>query len=91
MVEFVSYTGAYPNLCAGVLTLKIEGEVVKFPPFLLSSNGRVWFDEDWREHVDKGTWSMRGWSFPKEYLPWLEEIEKVVNENVPQGCCGGCV
>ena len=29
-VEFVSYTGRYPNLCGGVLTVKIDGEIVKF-------------------------------------------------------------
>ena len=30
MVEFVSYTGTYPNLCSGVLTLRIDGEEVRF-------------------------------------------------------------
>lgn len=25
-VKFVNYTGAYPNLCSGVLTLNIDGE-----------------------------------------------------------------
>lgn len=29
-VEFISYTGRYPNLCHGVLTLKIDGEVYRF-------------------------------------------------------------
>lgn len=29
-VEFVSYTGRYPNLCSGTLTVKINGEIVKF-------------------------------------------------------------
>lgn len=29
-VEFVSYTGKFPNLCSGVLTLRIDGENVKF-------------------------------------------------------------
>ena len=29
-VEFVNYTGSFPNLCRGVLTLKIDGEIVKF-------------------------------------------------------------
>ena len=30
MVEFVSYDGAYPNLCAGQLVLKINGQVREF-------------------------------------------------------------
>lgn len=29
-VEFIKYTGAYPNLCSGILTLKIDGETVTF-------------------------------------------------------------
>lgn len=29
-VKFVSYTGNYPNLCRGDLTLKIDGEIVTF-------------------------------------------------------------
>ena len=29
-IEFVSYTGKYPNLCNGILTLKIDNEIVKF-------------------------------------------------------------
>jgi hypothetical protein len=29
-VKFISYTGKYPNLCRGVLTLEIDGEEVKF-------------------------------------------------------------
>ena len=29
-VEFVNYTGSFPNLCRGVLTLNIDGEIVKF-------------------------------------------------------------
>ena len=30
VVEFVSYTGKYPNLCSGVLTLKINGKIYTF-------------------------------------------------------------
>lgn len=29
-VKFISYTGKYPCLCMGVLTLEIEGEKYKF-------------------------------------------------------------
>ena len=29
-VKFVSYTGKFPNLCSGVLTLNIDGKEVKF-------------------------------------------------------------
>lgn len=29
-VEFVSYSGKWPNLCSGELTLEIDGEEVAF-------------------------------------------------------------
>ena len=29
-IKFVSYTGVFPNLCRGVLTLIIDGKEVKF-------------------------------------------------------------
>lgn len=29
-VKFISYTGKYPNLCSGVLTLEIDGKQYKF-------------------------------------------------------------
>lgn len=37
-VEFVSYDGKYPNLCSGVLVLKIDGEEVRFGHNYLVSN-----------------------------------------------------
>ena len=41
-VEFISYTGRYPNLCYGVLTLKIDGEFCRFGHEPYSYN----YDED---------------------------------------------
>lgn len=29
-VRFISYTGGYPNLCSGILTLEIDGKEYKF-------------------------------------------------------------
>ena len=29
-IEFISYTGKYPNLCNGILTLEIDNKIVKF-------------------------------------------------------------
>lgn len=87
MVEFVSYSGAYPNLCSGELVLKINGETVYFEN-ALSSGGAVWFDDDWLEHVESGAWSV---SIPEKYLEFKNEIEECINANIPWGCCGGCV
>jgi hypothetical protein len=89
-VGFVSYDGAYPNLCSGTLVLRVDGEDVTFPDYCLSSGGGVSFDADWNEHVSSGPWSIKEW--PKEFPEELkEEAERVVNDNVGHGCCGGCV
>ena len=87
MVEFVSYSGSYPNLCRGTLILRIDGKEVEFKR-ALSSGGSVMFDDDWCEHVYCGEWSV---DVPEEYEQYKAEITRVVNENVPHGCCGGCV
>ena len=88
MVEFVSYDGSYPNLCAGETILKINGKTVILPSYSLTSCGRVWFDEDWAEHVDEGLWAI---DLPEELEQYRREIEDCVNDNVPHGCCGGCI
>ena len=88
MVEFVSYDGEYPNLCSGQLVLKINGQVRVLPRYCLSSGGSVWFDNDWDEHVETGSWSI---DLPEDLEPLRKEIEECINENIPYGCCGGCV
>ena len=50
-VRFISYTGGYPNLCTGVLTLEIDGKEYKFghnySNYHYDANGNVRFtDED---------------------------------------------
>lgn len=55
-VKFVSYTGRWPNLCSGVLTLEID--------------------------VNK---------IPEQFRKYATEINEVFNDNVPWGCCGGCI
>ena len=87
-VEFISYDGEYPNLCGGTLILKIDGEEVTFPEYCMSSSGSVWFDEEWDEHIEEGPWYV---DVPEEYTHLRKEIHEVVNDNVPYGCCGGCI
>ena len=72
MIEFVSYTGEFPNLCSGILTVRIDGETWHFgypwnnperellprlPPFW-KSGGCCDFDDDWNEIVKDGPWEM---------------------------------
>jgi hypothetical protein len=88
MVEFISYDGAYPNLCSGQLILKIDGVIVQFPNYCMRSGGSVSFTSDRREVVTRGEWIVE---VPNKYERYKNEINQVVNDNVEYGCCGGCV
>lgn len=87
-VKFVSYDGEYPCLCMGKLVLNIDGSDVQFPSYCLSSGGSCGFDDDWNDWISKGDWSV---NVPEEYKDLKDEITKVVNDNIPNGCCGGCL
>lgn len=84
-IEFVSYDGEYPNLCSGTLVLKIDGHEVTFPKYCMNSGGSISGDY-W--NVYEGEWTVK---VPEEYKVYEKEINKVVNENVEHGCCGGCI
>lgn len=89
-LTFVSYDGAYPNLCSGHLILAIDGVPVEFPNYCLSSGGNVSFDDDWNEDVQEGEWDIS--DYPKDFPESLKGMAvSLVNENIPHGCCGGCV
>lgn len=88
MVEFISYNGDYPNLCSGKLVLKINGEIVEFSGcdrFWTSGGGCDFFDDS----VTCQPWELT--EVPAEFEEYKEEMIKVFNENVPYGCCGGCI
>ena len=40
-LEFVEYTGRYPNLCSGRLFVKIDGELVAFGEYCLGEKGQT--------------------------------------------------
>lgn len=89
-VQFLSYDGSYPNLCSGTLILAIDGKPTVFPGYCLASEGRVWFDDSWCEHVESGPWKIT--DFPSDFPHELKAVaESVVNMYVSHGCCGGCV
>ena len=89
-LKFISYDGSYPNLCSGKLIMELNNEKIIFPTYCLSSGGSVSFTEDWDENVTSGEWSIS--EFPKNFPKELEEhANRLVNENIEYGCCGGCV
>ena len=104
MVEFVSYTGKYPNLCRGVLTLCIDGEEVRFGHDYFESwktdgnydefwatGGTCGFYADGEDYVDHDEWQLVKSNLPEKYKLYGEELINVFNENVRWGCCGGCL
>ena len=87
MVKFISYDGSYPNLCSGNLVVEVNGKRHNIDN-ALCSGGSISFDDDWNEDITSGEWSVH---IPDELKEFETEITEVVNENVQQGCCGGCV
>jgi hypothetical protein len=86
----IDYNGRYPNLCSGTLVVTIGEKVWNFGENVLSSSGSVSFDEQWNEEVTSGPWGISDWpkGFPKKYRAVVEDA---INDQIPWGCCGGCV
>lgn len=90
MVKFISYDGKYPNLCRGTLVIEVNGKRYELK-YVIQSGGQVTFDEDWSADIVSGEWYIDSDDLPDELKPYREEIEEVVNDNIPYGCCGGCI
>lgn len=89
MVEFVSYDGKWPCLCYGTLIIKVNGKTYSFQEAMISG-GRIMRNEEWDMWAEQDDWEINLEEHP-ELEQYKEEITRVVNENVPQGCCGGCI
>lgn len=97
-ITFVNYTGAFPSLCAGILTLIIDGETVTFGPSISVAKptyGRFWRSggyTNWAtgEVVERG-WCVCADELPEQYRAYADEIQEVMDANIPHGCCGGCI
>ena len=86
----IKYTGEYPNLCSGKLTVYVGKRKWNFGEYCLSTGGRVWFDKECNEHVEHGEWTIT--KYPKKFPKELKnKVEELVNNQIPYGCCGGCI
>lgn len=93
MIEFVSYDGGYPNLCRGTLIIKYNRKEYKIKG-CLSSGGSIERNVDWDMWATQGKWEVDPDYLPKELkksVSIFKEIERIVNENIEHGCCGGCI
>lgn len=94
-VEFVEYTGKWPNLCGGILTLKIDGKIEKFGyeykpkeplhPKFWSSGGHCSL-----KSIEHGEWVIDVSMLPEPFREYAAEIDMLMNEHIDYGCCGGC-
>ena len=82
----IEYDEHYPNLCYGNLIVFVDDEKFLFPNCLMSGGGLT---EDY-ENTYKGEWTITDWpkNFPEELK---NDVLKIVNEQIPFGCCGGCI
>lgn len=97
-VKFIEYTGNWPGLCFGTLTLEIDGEKAVF-------NGddgtyRKFWESGGSCHMDMNTgdsyvrrkeWLIDVDELPDKYKKYALEIDEVFNANIAYGCCGGCL
>lgn len=101
-VKFVSYTGKYPSLCMGKLTLEIDGKNYTFGNNFIHKNvqfGQFWesggncrFMNDYMDtYHNENEWVIDVEEIPEQFREYVVEIDTVFNENIPHGCCGGCL
>lgn len=116
MIKYISYTGKYPILCHGVLTVEINGKEVKFghnseqydyktnsyldedknnPNYegFWISGGKICKNKKWEMWAEEGPWKLifTDDNYPNEIKNLLPKLIELFNENVPHGCCGGCI
>ena len=102
MITKFEYTGKYPNLCSGDLTVEFDSGLTLSFGYAKNAYDRFWgsggqcyFTNGYRdEHVEEGPWQFR--DFSETDLPWYykteyQEICDRFQEEVPNGCCGGCL
>lgn len=97
-VKFISYTGKWPNLCRGILTLEIDGVEHCFgynggqhDKFWRSGGECGFSGGSYHPYVRAGEWKIDVSLLPAELKRYAAEIDAVFNENVEYGCCGGCI
>ena len=106
-IKFISYDGSWPNLCSGTLELLIDGTKWVFDRYYKApwtdedgnihsskfwiSGGCAGVDSDCREYCESGPWELDESEIPEQLADCSDELIEVFNDNVPWGCCGGCI
>jgi hypothetical protein len=87
----IKYTGKYPNLCSGQLTVVFNGKEHIFPDYCMRSRGCCGF-RDGEEYVEQDEWVIRDECWVGDFTDVeKEKILEAINEKILWGCCGGCL
>lgn len=91
-MKFVSYSSEQPNLCRGTLVLDDDNGMRWHLVDMIHSSSVIWSYED-LTGCEPGPWFVDRTFLPDCLKPFHDEIVRLVNENVPWGCCscGVCV
>lgn len=83
----IEYNGKYPNRCSGHLIVWLDDEKYDFGKYCLNSGGYCNYHSG---EIKNGPWTVEEWpdNFPEIYKL---HVEKTINEEIPWGCCGGCI
>lgn len=61
-------------------------------PSFWHSGGSCGFNRDYsKSHVEHGEWEIDAEEIDPKFKDVIDEIDTVFNDNVPYGCCGGCL
>ena len=55
------------------------------------SGGSVSHDKHWNWNIEHREWKIDVDELPEQFWDVAAEIDAVINENIPFGCCGGCI
>lgn len=83
--EHVEYNAPAYALCGASWTIRYENTIIVLDHALCSGGHVSWGEQD---IIESGPWSLR---LPDFLEPYKEQLTKLANENIPQGCCGGCI
>lgn len=86
----IIYDGKYPCLCGGNLQVQVEETLWDFGKWAIISQGWIQQTADNDYITIEGDWIVISWpdNFPQELKPLVEEA---INNQIPHGCCGGCI
>lgn len=103
-IKFLNYTGEYPCLCFGTLTLLIDGRKTTFGDpvsqdtvfdhrAFWESGGSLCLNEngDGKIFATEGAWIIHEERLHDHLKPYFGELAEIMNKNVPHGHCGGCL